>query len=227
LEPAAYPGYTSLFWQTFDGHPLFQGYAGGSDSETEKLGLADLRNPSTAPILAALGVRYIVVHPGQPGGDPASLERMHYVLAFASPQGSVWRVRARPPAIRVVELQQFSTVAGPPGAEYRWMTGAGVLGVVARDCPACRGELRFRATSNGVTRRLVVTDQLTGAVLGRAVVPHDQTVTVRVPDVGLRHGQARLVLSTDVPPTWPQHPVAAAESITVGSPAFTVARSPR
>ena len=75
LEPAVYPNYAPLLWQTFDRHPIFQGYPANSETESMKLGLAHLREPTTAARLAALGVRYIVVHPGQPGDDAGDLPR--------------------------------------------------------------------------------------------------------------------------------------------------------
>ena len=197
-----YSDYRALFWQTFDGHPVIQGYAAGSESESVKLGLADLREPSTAAGLAALGVKYIVVHPGQPGNNAATIRRYHYVLRFSSPTGSVWQVGPSSARTLVDALKNFSWVQGTPGAEYRWMTGPGVLGLHARDCSSsCRGTLTFTSGANKLPRTLTVTDQANGRVLGHRRIPAWIPVQVTLPDVTLVKGQAHVVLSTDIGPT--------------------------
>ncbi|MGB9184004.1 MAG: hypothetical protein WCB67_08050 [Solirubrobacteraceae bacterium] len=197
-----YPDYHGLFWQTFDRHPVIQGYAVGSESEAIKLGLADLRETSTAAGLAALGVKYIVVHPGQPGANQATIRRNHYTVRFSSPSGSVWQVGAPPAPTLVDALDNFSWVQGAPGAEYRWMTGPGVLALHARDCPrSCRGTLTFTSGANKLPRTLTVTDQASGRALARRRIPAWIPVQVTVPDVTLVKGQAHVVLSTDIGPT--------------------------
>ena len=197
-----YPDYHALFWQTFDGHPVIEGYAVGSESESVKLGLADLREPSTAAGLAALGVKYIVVHPGQPGANQATIRRNHYTVRFSSPSGSVWQVGPSSARTLVDALDNFSWVQGTPGAEYRWMTGPGVLGLHARDCPSsCRGTLTFTSGANKLPRTLTVTDQASGRVLAHRRIPAWIPVQVTVPDVTLVKGQAHVVLSTDIGPT--------------------------
>ncbi len=95
LEPADYPDYGPLLYAEMDGHPAFQGYVEGTPTASSKLALRNLRAPATGPGLAAQGVRYLVVHPGQYGGDAANLRRQGYVLRFSSPQGNVWQLSAR------------------------------------------------------------------------------------------------------------------------------------
>ena len=145
LEPAEYPDYSPLFWQMIHRHPLFQGYVENSEDESMKLDMTDLRSPTTAGYLADLGVRYIVVHPGQPGADLPDLERHGYVLRYGNPDGSVLQVKAAPAATRVDALAGFWLMEGPPNDEYRWMNAPGVLGVYARNCPFAAGSSPSRA----------------------------------------------------------------------------------
>lgn len=222
LEPAAYPDYAPLFWQAYDHHPLFQGYADGSEDESMKLDMGDLREPTTAPYLADLGVRYIVVRPGDVGATLANLTRRRYRLRFASPVGSVWQVDARPARIRLDALAGFSLVEGGPGFEYRWMDAPGVLGIFARNCASCHGTVSFDSSSNGVPRMLTVRDQASDRVLTHVSIPAGRSVPVTVPDVRLSHGWARLSLSTDVPPTRPNGTDPRLLSISVGEPRFDI-----
>lgn len=227
LNPADYPNYSDLFWQMDYHHPLFQGYDAGTYDESMKLDFVDLREPRTAPALAALGVRYVVVHPGVSGGDPRNMRKQHYTLRFASADGSVWQVGAAPARTRVDALTNFSTVEGGPGTEYRWMTGTGVLGAFARGCMSCHGEVSFESNSNQFARTLTVRDQRTGVVLRRKEIPAGVTVPVVVPNVRLVHGVAHLVLSTNVGPTRPPNGDPRSLSIVVEEPRLTLARAAR
>jgi hypothetical protein len=225
LLAAAFPHYASTFWASFDHHPSFQGYSIGPD-ETLKLGLADPRDPTTASELAALGVRYVVTHPGQAGGDPASMRRRGYVLRDASPHGDVYAVRAAPAIARVDATANFDAVQGPPGREVRWLNATtGTLQVTDSGCARCTGTVRFSSRSWRRPRVLTVRDATTGAVLARRSIPAGRSVPVRVAHVALSDRRADLILRTDIPPgTTPDHghwpgPV----SVTVQMPRFTPA----
>ena len=76
------------------------------DDESMKLDLGDLRSPQTAAGLADYGVRYVVVHPAVPGGDPQNMRRQHYILRFTSPDGSVWQVDSAPAPTRIISANQ-------------------------------------------------------------------------------------------------------------------------
>ena len=224
IMPGDFPNYQAQFWQPFDGHPVIQGYPLGSESEAVKLSLADLREPSTAPGLAALGVKYIVVHPGQPGNNPPTIRRYHYILRFSSPTGSVWQVTAKPAPTTVDAWQNFSGIQGGPGAEYDWMTQGGVLSLHARGCPvSCTASLTFGSGSHHVPRVLTVADQASGRVLLRRSIPAWIAVKVTVPGVTLSHGLGHLLLSTNLAPT-PEGPGTLARllSIYVREPRLTL-----
>lgn len=206
LLPAAYPNYSPLFYSWLDGHPSFQGYAEGTESEAMKLTLGDLREARTAPELAALGVRYVVVHPRQPGGGASAMRRRHYVLRFASPGAEVWQVAARPLAVRVDIFDGFAPPGGRPGHKYQPMTGPGVLGITSRDCAGCRATLTFSASSNRYPRVLTVSEAATGRTLARLHVPAQTSKVFRIPGIRLAAGTERLDLATDLPPSLTRHP---------------------
>jgi len=204
INPAVYPDYADLFWQSYDGHPLLQGYAANTETESMKLDLINLAEPSTAGYLADLGVRYVVVHPDDPGADLSTVQHYHYIIRFASPSGSVWQVGAAPARTRVDALDGFSTIEGTAGAQYRWMAAStGVLGVYARNCASCTGDVELQAGSNAQARIMTAREQETGKVLLRVTVPPGRFVADRIPGVTLHGGEARLQLTTNIPPLVP------------------------
>jgi hypothetical protein len=220
IEMAVVPDYSMLFWANTHRHPLFQGYAANSDDETFKQDFVDVEEPSTAPGLAGLGVRYIVVHPGLPDATPAVMRRDGYALRYSSPDGStVWQVVAHPASTRVDMLENFSYVQGAPGAESRWMTGPGLLALHALKCDtACSGTLTFASSSADIPRSLSVRDERTGRVLLRKTIPRSTAVPVSIPGIELVRGQARLLLTTDPGPRQPLNGDPRSLSVTVGEP---------
>ena len=224
LELAAFPDYSALFWQMEHRHPLFQGYDSGSEAESMKVDMSDIAEPGTAAKLADLGVKYIVVHPGQAGADENTVVSQHYIVRFASAAGSVWQVAAAPARTRVDDLVNFSTLEGNPGSEYRWMVDSpGILGAYARDCASCRGEVTFESSSNSVSRTITIRDQRSGRTLAQAEVPAGRAVRVKVPGVTLHNGRARLVVSTNIPA---EVPASGGDprrlSVTVGEPRLSL-----
>jgi hypothetical protein len=196
IVPAISPDVApEMFWQIYDQHALFEGYAEGSESEAMKLGLADLANPQTAGDLADFGVRYVVVHPGVPGGNTANLRLRGYKPMFESATASVWRVQAQPAATRVAPLTGFDQVIGFPNYDTRQLNGNGELGLFARDCRACTGTVAFEAQAIRGTSTLTIRDEQTGQVLKRSIVPAHRWVAIRVPRASLRNGRDRLALT--------------------------------
>lgn len=217
LQRADVPGYLPLFWQLTHRHPVLQGYTAGSEDELSKLTLSELREPTTAPGLAALGVRYVIVHPGMIGITPATIRAGHYTVVYRSATGSVWRVGARPAATRVAPLDGFSFLEGAPGREYHWLTGNGVLGVYVRGCRRCSATLHFTTRSQGGVRTLVVAQG--GRILARRRIPDGREETMTVPGITLRRGHARLVLRTSPGPSVYQAPAdGRTVSVTVREP---------
>jgi hypothetical protein len=195
LPVTAFASATELFWQTFDQHPLFEGYQEGSESEAMKLDLADLADPQTAGGLADFGVRYIVVHPGTPGGSAMDLRQRGYEPMFRSAAGSVWRVEAQPAKTRVAPLTGFDELDGYIRYDTRLLNGNGQLGLFARDCMDCTGTLSFEAKAVREATTLTIRDEQTDRILGRSTVPSHRWVTITVPATQLRNGTGKLALT--------------------------------
>lgn len=204
IQPASSPGYAPLFWQQFHDHPVLQGYVEGSESESRKLELKDPTDGEAAADLAALGVKYAVVHSNALGPGQPDLAEHGFRLRLSRPDASIWEVTARPRRTQVDALDGFAPPEGDPDFQYRWMgEPAGIVGAYSRVCSTCSGEVRFTSASVDVPRTLTVRDDETGRVLSRTTVPPGpEATTVRVP-VRLRGGEARLRLTTDVPPAMP------------------------
>jgi hypothetical protein len=185
------------FWGAYDEHPLLNGYPALSSDESMKLDLADLSDPQTAGKLAAYGVRYIVVHPGTPGGDPSRLRAQGYRPIVRSRSASLWRVTS-PPASTVVDfLSGFQWYQGFPTYDRRVMKVDGVLAVHAHACSTCTGTVSFSVGGVGHPLELAVSNQRNGAVLARIAVPGKGYVQARVHHVALVGGNARLDLRMD------------------------------
>jgi hypothetical protein len=186
----------AMYWGAVDGHPLFQGYAALSSSESLKLDLADLSDPQTAGKLAAYGVRYVVVHADTPGGDPSQLRSAGYrPILINRHSGSLWQVTSHPAQTSVDALSGFDWYSGFPSYDRRLMRRDGVLAVHARDCSSTSsGTVSFAVGGVGRKLRLTVLSQRTGAVLAQSEVPGLGVIRLAVHGVTLLHGNARLDL---------------------------------
>lgn len=175
VVPAVVPDPTELVAQQAHGRPVLGGYPAGSSDESRKLELADLHDRQTAPTLAALGVRHVVVRNGY--GLPTP--RRGFRKVAEDPSGTLYAVTAAPARSGVDALNGFDPVEGPPNEQYRWLAHSEGRVVVWARCELCVGELEFGASSHEVARTLTVLDA-GGRVLARREVPA-QPWTVRVP----------------------------------------------
>jgi hypothetical protein len=170
--------------------------------------------PLTPQVLAAEGVRYVVVHDdayranglAPPRLDPRSyrlLERFGAVRIFAvsAPRANVARA-LRANASQLAPLQGL----GPPGIVYasgfngpeqfdgetsRWMIQRGEL-VLVNTAPAMELTIKAVAFANQKPRLLELLDAA-GHVLGRQLVP-THAVTIRFGPFSLPHGSSTLTL---------------------------------
>jgi hypothetical protein len=161
-----------------------------------KLDLADLSNRQTAGKLAGYGVRYIVVHAGTPGGQPAQLHERGYRLIVASGSGSLWRVTSRPAPTSVDARSGFDWNYGFPSYDWRLLRGHGTLEASTRGCLQCTGTVSFIARAVGRSVHLRVSESDTEAPLASLEIPLHSSVRVQVPGVKLMRGSSRLALAT-------------------------------
>jgi hypothetical protein len=229
LEAATYPDYTALFEQQFYRHPLFQGYAPNTPSESVKLGLADLAEPGVASYLAALHVKYVIVHPGIPAATAQTAARFHYRVRFVSSVGDIWQVGAKPARTLVELTSGFWAVEGTPGQEFRWMESTGKITIQDRSCQTrtCTGTLTFGSSSNGVGRMVFVREQGVRRPLATLLVPPGAQTPQRVSGIVLHHGRANLTITTNVPAALPSDGDPRQLSVNVQEPKFRLDPSSR
>jgi hypothetical protein len=80
--------------------------------------------------------------------------------------------------------------------------------------------LSFKGSSADLPRRLTIRDARTDEVLGTVAIPPNRAVPVKVPGIKLVNGQARLLLSTDIPALPPKNGDPRFLSVSVGEPRF-------
>jgi hypothetical protein len=143
--------YSDIFYQSAYGKPLIGGYLEGSFQERLAFSLAVLSSPSTAPRLAALGVRYVLLDatpasygawpaPGTPGAGLRLIAR--------EPYADLYLVTAHPqtPALAAAGEgfgETLPTKAGP----VNWLERAsGTINLVGV-CTRCYGMLSMTLAS--------------------------------------------------------------------------------
>ena len=180
LAAAAVPSYEAILDQPQHGHPLLNGYGEGSDQEARALELTQLNDPHTAPRLALLGVRYIVVDEGPPPeytAAPGTPGRGFRLIANIDGR-ALYQVVAAPASAWVSVGGGFSTPEGPGGTAH-WLTSPTSSLELRARCAPCTGTLRFGTSSFLRPRTLTIRDA-SGAVLFSHAVP-TTPVNVSVP----------------------------------------------
>jgi hypothetical protein len=190
---------TTRFFQQAHGHPVFNGWSSGSESESLKMELHDLRHPKTVPALALLGVRYVLVQ-AVPGDVPDYVEPGSRIrglrLIAQDPRGALYRIVAEPPRGLVLPVAGISPPEGAPPNVYRFVGYQDARLKVFGRCRVCSGELRFRAQSFAQPR--VLTLRYGDGRSARRSIPVNRSVTVTIP-MRFRH-ETTVSLSTDPPP---------------------------
>jgi hypothetical protein len=174
VQPSAVPNATARFYQQAHGRRLFNGYPEDSDDESRKLELADLADRETAPGLAALGVRYVLVRSDYTLGAPGP--GLHKIAVAGLP---MYEVTAMPARRGVDALSGFYLPEGAANQQYRWMVERRARVLVWDDCAPCALALEFVATSSVRPRTLTVLGP-DGQELHRQVIAPGEN-RVRVP----------------------------------------------
>ena len=179
-----YSDYRYLLSEGVIHHRLLNGYMSHSTEEQRAMWLEPLTDPQTAPQLARLDVRWVMINetdnppsaallPGAPGRG------FRFVSRAAG--WSLWRVTARPAGAEAYPNANFSYPFGTPGALASWLTAnAGTIRIEASGCAhGCDGMLRFLTSSFSIPHE--ATFSLDGRVLARvAVTTKNQPVSLPV-----------------------------------------------
>jgi hypothetical protein len=210
---------TRDYWyQTIDHHPRFQSRAPDLSSRAEAIRFlaSDVTQPLAAQVLAAEGVRYVVLHDyvyraeRQSVPNPYSpyfalrarfgpvqiysvrAPRVNIDHALAANEDEIARLLQQQEGAGVVTGNGFNKSELYHGVRSAWMTQNGVLRIVNS------GE-RKRVKLDGImfsnqTPRLVVLTDHSGQVIGRQIVPPFE-VKVRFPTFDVSHGTTNLRLT--------------------------------
>ena len=210
LLPAGYGDSRDLYWQNAAGHPQLTGYAEDGHADRRALTLYFLTNPKTIRGLASIGVRYIMVpsppvastpDPGHPTWGAQKIGTGEYSSAAGPGTATVYRVTAKPDLGYVyVQAGSGPFDEGPQKDPGSWIVEPkGVISVDTPQCASpCRGELRVRLTSLGITRQAVLRDP-SGTVVWRGAVGSRKPTDVRIP-LSVSGGRELLTLSADPGP---------------------------
>ncbi len=193
LVPTGFdPTYDSLFFQSIHGKPLLNGYLEGTVEEHRALSLANLADPATAPRLAALGVRYVLLEstppsyglpaPGTPGRGFQRLAQDAF--------GTLYRVTAQPAGLALPAVADgFADTETDAMGTFNWLQSpVGTLELAGR-CSRCSGVLTMTVASFARPRVVTVTTS-DGRVLARTQVAGPTKLTVPFSYVG--HAQLDL-----------------------------------
>jgi hypothetical protein len=204
IQPSAYAeDYDELYNQQFHGKPIVNGFPARTTDELRTLELARLSDPNTAGVLAARGVRYVLlkhrsyIHfipkPGQP--------RNGYKLIQRSSFADLYRVTAPPSAPTVAQFEPvtgFGGAEGVAGSGFRWTLASPAVLAVSANCSRspCAGQFYFRSESFEGRRRRVTVRQ-GGRVLARRTVSSIRDISFPI----RFHRRTKLVFSFTPGPT--------------------------
>jgi hypothetical protein len=172
--------YTDVFYQNVYGKPSINGYLEESPQQSRAGVLANIAYPSTMEHLAALGVKYVLIHEtrwSSGGWPPIKKIGPGLSLITVEPYGALFRVTARPsgPAL-AVPTEGF--LAFEEGEHEIWLLHeqSGSI-TIAGPCARCRGTLKITlAPINGRPRLVTLSEA--GRVIGRVPLERAERISV-------------------------------------------------
>ena len=172
----------AIFYRPAHGKPVMNGYRTGSETHPVKGDLQVLRDPTTPPRLAALGVRYVVVRAraaSQPW-QPRPHEHFRGLREILSTSdGSTFRVVTKPADAVVSFGPGFYGLEWAGHGFLRWMLAQGARIDLQGNCNPCDGLVRLTAASFARGRTLSVRNEAGALLLRRDVRTEPTTVSFR------------------------------------------------
>jgi hypothetical protein len=172
LAPASYNNAGDIFFQSAHGKPIINGYLENSFQEQRALSLAVLVDPSTAPRLATLGVRYVLVDAAPPtwGWPLAGKPGAGFRLLAHEPYADLYIVTARPksPALAAAG-EGFGHAQLTETGVATWLEQPSGTIRLTGTCTSCSGVLSLGLSSYGQPHHVTIFDS-DGHVLGQGPV---------------------------------------------------------
>jgi hypothetical protein len=173
--------YAHLFYQHVHGKPVINGFPRRSQAEARALQLSRLDELSTPNVLAALGVKYVLLrHKVEPGAMPPGKPSKDFRPVADSPSIALYRVVARPTRSTTFPVSGFWLPEGQPPFIFRWMVETDAEVEIHAPCMVCVGTLEFRTVSFARPRTLTILDENRNVVARERVDPL-QAKWIRVP----------------------------------------------
>jgi hypothetical protein len=181
LAPSSFNTYSDILFESTYDKPLTGGFADGSFEERLAYSLTELSKPSTAPRLATLGVRYVILDatPASWGGWPEpGTPGAGYRLIASEPYGRLYLVTAHPrsPALVTAGEGFGGPLTSRAGEVNRLEHPSGTLELLGA-CTSCKGVLSMTVASYAEPHTLTFLDEH-GHVLGRGTVGSVARVTL-------------------------------------------------
>lgn len=187
-----------IFYTEGSGHPLMNGGRPGTVEAGIQGRLADPTRRFVAPALAALGVRWAIVHGDAYAGQPVPEPKAGFALVGRSTTDSLYRVTAKPAVAIAVPGENFDVIEPAAGGRStQWMLAKrGTVTILNPGAEPVALTLRFTVGSFARARRFTVARGASVLARGRA----DATPTPVVLSLTAPPGGTDLTVATPTRP---------------------------
>jgi hypothetical protein len=173
--------YTDIFYEHVYNKPMINGYGESSFQERRAFSLANLADPATAPRLATLGVRYVIVDAAPPTlgwSPPYSKPGAGFHLIAHEPYADLYLVTARPSSPALAAAGEGFTATEPTETgSANWLTASSGTIELAGACTSCNGVLSLTLVSFSQPHQAAILDSH-GHVLAHGSVEGSTRVSI-------------------------------------------------
>ncbi len=183
LAPGGGNHYDDLFYHNIHNKPMINGYGEGSLQELRAFSLYDLSNPLTAPRLATLGVRYVLVDATPPdwGWPESGPPGAGFRLIAHEPYADLYVVTAHPSSSAIAsEGVGFQAALPTPAGSVTWLEQPSGSIEITGACTPCSGVISMAIESRITAHQVTIRDSK-GHVLAQGNVPLEKPVQVAFP----------------------------------------------